>query len=61
MGTRRRVAAWYVRRPGEFVVVLPGQKKNDPELVFSKQSQMVEFARASKLVLRQVGQGERMA
>lgn len=59
MGTRRKVATWYIRRPGEFVVFPPGWGKN-PGLVFSKQSQMLEFARASRLVLKQVGMAREM-
>ncbi len=60
VGTRRKVATWYIRRPGEFVVIPPGWRKNDPGLVFTKQSQMLEFARASRLMLKQVGMAREM-
>ena len=55
MGTKRRVAVWFQRRKGEYVVLPPGWKRRDGELVFTTQGQMVAFARASKLMLRQVG------
>lgn len=52
MGTRRKVATWRMRRRGEFVVTPPGWKADrDGELVFTDQGQMMEFARASRLVL----------
>lgn len=55
MGTKRRVATWYQRRKGEYVVLPPGWKPRDGELVFTTQGQMMAFAKASKLMLRQVG------
>ena len=55
MGTRRKVAVWYTRRKGEYVMILPGHKKKDHEVVFSKQSEMMEAARASGCILRDVG------
>lgn len=55
MGTKRRVAVWYQRRKGEFVVIPPNWKARDGELVFTTQGQMMAFAKASKLILRQVG------
>jgi hypothetical protein len=55
MGTRRKVAVWYTRRKGEYVILLPGRKKDDAELVFSRHSDMMEAARASRCILRDVG------
>jgi hypothetical protein len=52
MGTRRKTATWRMRRRGEYVVTPPGWKaERDGELVFTDQGQMMEFARASRLVL----------
>lgn len=53
MGTKRRIAEWWMRRPGEFVLRPPGWKPGDGDIVFTQQSQMMEFARASRLVLKQ--------
>lgn len=55
MGTKRRVATWYMRRKGEFVVKPPHWKPTDGDIVFTNQNQMMEFARASKLMLKQEG------
>ena len=56
MGTKRKVALWYERRRGEYVVLPPNWKpKDDGSIVFTDRGQMLAFARASRLVLRQVG------
>lgn len=55
MGTRRRVAIWYVRRRGEFVVKPQGKGYGKAELVFPSQTEMLSFARSARLVLKQVG------
>jgi len=52
MGTRRKVCIWYKRRRGEYVAIYPGQPKNT-ENVFPDQGSLVEFARASGLVLKE--------
>lgn len=52
MGTRRKVCIWYKRRRGEYVAIYPGQPKNT-ETVFPDQGALVEFARASRLVLKE--------
>lgn len=52
MGTRRRTAAWHVRRRGEYVVIPAGSKpERDGTLVFPDQQAMMNFARASRLVM----------
>ena len=52
MGTRRRTATWRMRRRGEYVVTPSGWKsERDGELVFTDQGQMMEFARAARLIL----------
>ena len=52
MGTRRKTATWRMRRRGEYVVTPSGWKsERDGELVFTDQGQMMEFARAARLVL----------
>lgn len=55
MGTRRKVCLWRQRRPHEFVVKPPHWKPADGDIVFTNQGQMMEFARASKLMLKQEG------
>ena len=57
MGTHRRVAIWYIRRRGEYVMMMPGHK--NAEMVFTNQQDMQEAAKASKLILRQVGMARR--
>lgn len=52
MGTRRKVCIWYKRRKNEYVAIYPGQPKNT-ENVFPDQGSLVEFARASRLVLKE--------
>ena len=52
MGTRRKVCIWYKRRRGEYIAIYPGQPKNT-ETVFPDQGALVEFARASRLVLKE--------
>lgn len=61
MGKKRRIATWWMRRPGEFVVRPPGWKPGDGDIVFTQQSQMMEFARASRLVLRDVNRRREFA
>lgn len=51
MGTRRKVAVWYMRRPGEYVVIPPGWRAE--YLIFQNRRQMVEFARAARLILKE--------
>ena len=53
MGTKRKVCIWWERRKGELVAQPPGWKPSDGTIVFSKQSQLLEFARASGLMLSQ--------
>lgn len=54
MGTRRKVAIWWAQGPGVFRVIAPGMgKAKDVELTFTKQSQMLEFARSARLILKQ--------
>lgn len=52
MGTKRRVCVWYRRKRNEYVAVYPGQPKNT-ETVFPSQDALIEFARASGLVLKE--------
>ena len=54
MGTKRRVCLWYRRQKGEYVVKPPGWKPEHGDLVFTDKAQMIDFARASKLMLRDV-------
>lgn len=53
MGTKRRVAIWYKRGHGEYCVIPPGWKPRDGDIVFSKKTQLIDFARASGLILRE--------
>lgn len=54
MGTKRKVAIWWAQGPGVFRVIAPGMgKAKDVELTFTKQSQMLEFARSARLILKQ--------
>lgn len=52
MGTRRKVAIWFKRGRKEYVVMPPGWKPKEGFIVFSDKAQMIEFARASGLVLK---------
>ena len=53
MGSKRRVAIWRIRKKGEYVILdYPGKPKNF-DCVFRSQNDMVEFARASGLVLKE--------
>lgn len=53
MGTRRKVAVWYLRRRGEYVIAdYPGKPKN-LDCVFNSQNDMVEFARSAGLILKE--------
>lgn len=53
MGTKRKVAIWFLRRRGEYVILsYPGKPKNF-DCVFHSQLDMMEFARASGLVLKE--------
>ena len=53
MGSKRRVAIWYVRKKNEYVILdYPGKPKNF-DCVFHSQNDMMEFARASGLVLKE--------
>lgn len=61
MGTRRKVCVWYKRRKHEYVVEPPGWKPRDGDIVFSDQNQMMSFAHASKLVLKERQDGRRYA
>lgn len=53
MGTKRRVCIWHQRRKNEYLVEPPGWKPEDGDIIFSNQGQMLEFARASRLVLKE--------
>ena len=53
MGTRRKVAVWYLRRRGEYVILsYPGKPKN-LDCVFHTQNDMMEFARSAGLILKE--------
>ena len=53
MGTRRKVAVWFLRRKGEYVILdYPGKPKNF-DCVFHSQNDMMEFARSAKLILKE--------
>lgn len=54
MGKRRKVAVWWMRAHGEYVLRPPGWKPGHGEIVFTQQSQMMDFARASRLMLKQL-------
>ena len=54
MGTKRKVALWWRRRRNEYVVLPPGWKpEKHGEITFASLDLMVEFARASGLILRE--------
>lgn len=50
MGTKRRVAIWW-RREREYIVKAPGYDKR-VDLVFAEKSQMLEWARGARMILR---------
>ena len=53
MGTRRKVAIWFLRRKGEYIILsYPGKPKNF-DCVFHSQNDMVMFARNAKLILKE--------
>ena len=55
MGTRRKVAVWFLRRKNEYVILdYPGKPKNF-DCVFNSQNDMVMFARNAKLILKERG------
>lgn len=51
MGTRRKVAVWYMRGPREYVVNIPGPTAS-VDHVFPTRKDMLEAARASRLMLK---------
>lgn len=52
MGTRRRVALWYMRRRGEYVVNVPGPTTR-VDHVFPNRQMMLDAARAARLILKE--------
>lgn len=52
VGSKRRVAIWYIRNKGEYVVIPPHKPKNI-DYIFCNQRDMLEFARASHFVLKE--------
>ena len=55
MGSKRRVAVWYIRKKNEYVILdYPGKPKN-LDCVFRSQNDMMEFARSAKLILKERG------
>jgi hypothetical protein len=53
MGTKRKVATWWQRRPHEFVVRPHKWKPKDGEIVFASKGQMLNFARTTGMVLKE--------
>lgn len=53
MGTKRRVCIWYMRNKSEYVVQPPGWKPMEGDIVFAHRDQMIKFARAARLVLKE--------
>jgi len=53
MGTKRKVAIWFLRRRGEYIILsYPGKPKNF-DCVFHSQFDMMEFARSAGLILKE--------
>lgn len=53
MGTKRKVAIWFLRRRGEYVILsYPGKPKN-VDHIFNSQFDMMEFARSAGLILKE--------
>ena len=61
MGTKRRIAEWWVRSKGEYVVAPAGWKPRDGEIVFTEKKDMLGFARAARLILRERPNGRKTA
>lgn len=55
MGTRRKVATWREIRKGEYLVRPAGWKPNHGDIVFTDRGDMLRFARASRMMLKQIG------
>ena len=53
MGTKRRVCVWEQRGSREFAVEPPGWRPKDGDIIFTKRSQMLDFARAAGLILKE--------
>lgn len=52
MGTRRKVAVWYMRGPREYVVNVPGPT-TQVDHVFPNRQMMLDAARAARLILKE--------
>ena len=52
MGTKAKKAIWFCRGKREYHVMPPGWKPSQGDIVFSSWEQMLEFARASRLILK---------
>lgn len=54
MGTKRRVCLWYKRAKGEYVVLPPNWRPDrDGLMVFHDTNDMMKFAKAARLMLRE--------
>lgn len=62
MGTKRRVCIWWMRGDGEYVAVPAGWNvKKFGEFLFRDRGQLLKFARASKLILKERQERRRWA
>ena len=57
MGTKARKCIWWQRGKRDYIVEPPGWKPKHGIISFVDKEGMIEFARASKLVLKQKGLG----
>lgn len=57
MGTKRRVCLWYQRGKHDYVVEPPNWKPKNGITSFAHKKDMISFAQAAKLVLKEKQQG----
>ena len=53
MGTRRRVCEWWQAGKSEYFCRPAGWRPKDGDIVFTDQGQMIKFARAGRMILKE--------
>lgn len=61
MGTRRRVCLWWQRGRHDYVVEPPNWKPKDGTMCFAHKSDMIPFAQAARLILKEKPNSRRYA
>lgn len=61
MGTKRRVCIWYQRGKHDYVVEPPNWKPKDGITSFAHKRDMIMFAEAAKLILKEKPNSRRYA